>query len=134
PRRAEERRHDEQFSEHDSFYPPGRARSGRGAAGTIPQVRRFRTLALSLAAIAAAVACRREAPPAAADRFAGAPIVLISIDTLRADHLPAYGYRSGSTPAIDRLAGTGIVFDEVYSQVPLTLPSHASLFTGRLPL
>jgi arylsulfatase A-like enzyme/Tfp pilus assembly protein PilF len=97
------------------------------------QVRHVRTLALTLAAVASATACQRQ-PAAAADRFAGAPIVLISIDTLRADHLPAYGYRAGSTPAIDRLAGAGIVFDDVYSQVPLTLPSHASLFTGRLPL
>ena len=100
----------------------------------MPQVRHLRRLALTLAAVASATACQRQPPPAAADRFAGAPIVLISIDTLRADHLPAYGYRGGSTPAIDRLARAGIVFDDVYSQCPLTLPSHASLFTGRLPL
>jgi len=102
--------------------------------GKMPRVRHLRRLALTLAAVASATACQRQPPPAAADRFAGAPIVLISIDTLRADHLPAYGYRGGSTPAIDRLARAGIVFDDVYSQCPLTLPSHASLFTGRLPL
>jgi tetratricopeptide (TPR) repeat protein len=67
-------------------------------------------------------------------RFPHAPVVLISIDTLRADHLPLYGYRSGSTPALDRLARDAIVFDNAYSQVPLTLPSHASLLTGRLPI
>lgn len=67
-------------------------------------------------------------------RFPHAPIVLISIDTLRADHLPLYGYRSGSTPALDRLARDAIVFDNAYSQVPLTLPSHTSLLTGRLPI
>jgi tetratricopeptide (TPR) repeat protein len=60
--------------------------------------------------------------------------VLISIDTLRADHLPLYGYRNGSTPALDRFGRDAIVFDNAYSQVPLTLPSHASLLTGRLPL
>jgi choline-sulfatase len=92
------------------------------------------SFALVLLLGAAAAGCGRESPPAAADRFAGAPVILISIDTLRADHLPAYDYRGGSTPAIDRLAGRGIVFDDVYSQCPLTLPSHASLFTGRLPL
>ena len=92
-----------------------------------------RRFALSLALAAAATACGREAPPAAARSFPRAPIVLISIDTLRADHLPAYGYRGGSTPAIDRLAANGIVFEDAFSQVPLTLPSHASLLTGRLP-
>lgn len=65
--------------------------------------------------------------------FAGAPVVLISIDTLRADRLPAYGYAQGSTPAMDALAREGIVFEEVYSPCPLTLPSHASLLTGLLP-
>jgi arylsulfatase A-like enzyme/Tfp pilus assembly protein PilF len=62
-----------------------------------------------------------------------APIILISIDTLRADHLPAYGYRGVATPHIDDLARNGIVFDNAYSHVPLTLPSHATLFTGLLP-
>ena len=72
-------------------------------------------------------------PSQVATRFPGAPVILISIDTLRADHLPAYGYRAGSTPAIDRLAAAGVVFDEAYSQTPLTLPSHTTLLTGRLP-
>ena len=67
-------------------------------------------------------------------RFPNAPIVLVSIDTLRADHLPLYGYRSGSTPTLDHLGQAAVVFDNAYSQVPLTLPSHASLLTGRLPL
>ena len=61
------------------------------------------------------------------------PIILISIDALRADHLPAYGYRQVETPAIDTLAADGVVFDRAYSHAPQTLPSHASLLTGRLP-
>ena len=61
------------------------------------------------------------------------PIVLISIDTLRSDHLPAYGYSGVQTPAIERLRGDGIVFEDVWSPSPLTLPSHASIFTGLLP-
>lgn len=61
------------------------------------------------------------------------PVFIISIDTLRADRLPAYGYTSGSTPAIDALRSDSILFAEAYAQVPLTLPSHASLFTGRPP-
>jgi arylsulfatase A-like enzyme/Tfp pilus assembly protein PilF len=61
------------------------------------------------------------------------PIVVLSIDTLRADHLPAYGYRKVKTPAIDALAADGVVFERAYSHAPQTLPAHASLLSGRLP-
>ena len=61
------------------------------------------------------------------------PIVLISIDTLRADHLPIYGYRRVKTPAIDALAADGLVFDRAYAHSPQTLPSHVSILSGRLP-
>ncbi|HSP13628.1 MAG TPA: sulfatase-like hydrolase/transferase [Thermoanaerobaculia bacterium] len=65
--------------------------------------------------------------------FAGAPVVLISIDTLRADHLPLYGYRAVETPAIDELGRDGVVFDQAWSHCPMTLPSHVSMLTGELP-
>jgi choline-sulfatase len=61
------------------------------------------------------------------------PVVLISIDTLRADHLPVYGYRTIRTPTIDALAADGIVFDNAYAHAPQTLPSHVSILSGRLP-
>ena len=61
------------------------------------------------------------------------PIVLISIDTLRSDRLPAYGYRGVATPAIDALGRDAILFERVYSPVPLTMPAHASILTGLLP-
>jgi choline-sulfatase len=61
------------------------------------------------------------------------PVFVISIDTLRADRLPAYGYTKGSTPALDAFRRDAILFQHAYAQVPLTLPSHASLFTGALP-
>jgi arylsulfatase A-like enzyme/predicted Zn-dependent protease len=61
------------------------------------------------------------------------PIVLISIDTLRADHLPAYGYRKVKTPAIDALAADGVVFERAYSHAPQTLPAHVALLSGQLP-
>jgi arylsulfatase A-like enzyme/Flp pilus assembly protein TadD len=61
------------------------------------------------------------------------PVVLISVDTLRADHLPVYGYTKVRTPAIDALAADGIVFERAYAHVPQTLPSHASILTGQLP-
>jgi arylsulfatase A-like enzyme/predicted Zn-dependent protease len=61
------------------------------------------------------------------------PIVVISIDTLRADHLPAYGYKKVRTPAIDALAADGVVFERAYSHAPQTLPAHASILSGQLP-
>jgi len=60
-------------------------------------------------------------------------VILISIDTLRADHLPAYGYAKVETPNLDALQRDSILFENAYSQCPLTLPSHASMLTGLLP-
>jgi arylsulfatase A-like enzyme/Tfp pilus assembly protein PilF len=60
-------------------------------------------------------------------------VILISIDTLRADHLSCYGYTLLKTPHIDSLANGGTVFTSINSQVPITLPSHASLFTSTYP-
>ncbi len=65
--------------------------------------------------------------------FAGAPVVLISIDTLRSDRLPAYGYTAVETPAIDAFRCDAILFERAYSHYPLTLPSHVSLLSGMLP-
>ena len=60
-------------------------------------------------------------------------IILISVDTLRADRLGAYGYKAAATPAIDSLAADSIVFERAIAQVPLTWPSHAAIFTGTYP-
>jgi choline-sulfatase len=62
-----------------------------------------------------------------------APVILISIDTLRADHLSAYGYRRIRTPHIDSFAQHGTLFTNVEAQIPFTLPSHTSLFTSTYP-
>ena len=62
-----------------------------------------------------------------------APIIIISIDTLRSDHLPAYGYGKIETPNIDAFRNDAILYQRAYSHCPLTLVSHASLFTGALP-
>lgn len=75
---------------------------------------------------------------AAARQFSGAyptdgPVILISIDTLRADHLPAYGYTKVRTPNIDALAAAGTTFERAYSHAPQTLPAHASILSGELP-
>jgi arylsulfatase A-like enzyme/Flp pilus assembly protein TadD len=61
------------------------------------------------------------------------PIILISIDTLRADHLSLYGYNKGRTPNIEALARDGVVFERAYAHAPQTLPSHTSILTGQLP-
>jgi arylsulfatase A-like enzyme len=67
-------------------------------------------------------------PPAAA----GAPnILVIVVDTLRADHLSTYGYARATSPSIDRLAQQGVLFENAISTSSWTLPSHASLVTGR---
>jgi len=80
--------------------------------------------------LAAASGCRRGE---GARVFPKAPVILISVDTLRADHLPAYGYGKVQTPHLDALRRDSILFENAYAHVPLTLPSHASLFTGLLP-
>lgn len=77
-------------------------------------------------------ACGRSAPspqPAAAIRN----VVLVTIDTLRADHVGAYGYAAARTPAIDALARDGVLFTHAYAAAPITLTSHASLMTGLYP-
>jgi arylsulfatase len=60
-------------------------------------------------------------------------VFLITVDTLRADRLGAYGSRRNLTPRLDALAETSLVFDHAYSTAPLTLPSVSSLLTGRHP-
>ena len=61
-------------------------------------------------------------------------VLVITVDTLRADRLGCYGYDRPTSPAIDRLAESGVRFEAVYSQAPLTLPSHCSIFTSRYTL
>jgi arylsulfatase A-like enzyme/Flp pilus assembly protein TadD len=60
-------------------------------------------------------------------------VVLITIDTLRADRLGCYGYANIETPNLDRLAMRGVLFENAVAQAPLTSPSHASMFTGLYP-
>jgi arylsulfatase A-like enzyme len=62
---------------------------------------------------------------------AGSNVILISIDSLRADHLGAYGYPKPTSPEIDRLAAGGVLFRHSISTTSWTLPSHMSLLTGR---
>ena len=59
-------------------------------------------------------------------------VLLVSIDTLRADHVGAYGYERNTTPHLDALAASGILFTDCTAQAPYTLPSHVSMFSGQL--
>src|SRR5205809_4934515 len=98
---------------------------------------RDRTMRSSVAAIfllttmMSAAACRagasRSSPP---DR---PNVLLVTIDTLRADHVGCYGYEAASTPTIDGLASRDISFETALTNAPLTGPSHASILTGRIP-
>jgi arylsulfatase A-like enzyme/Flp pilus assembly protein TadD len=60
-------------------------------------------------------------------------LLLVTLDTVRADHLGSYGYAAAETPWLDRLAREGVRFEQASATAPLTLPSHASLLSGLLP-
>ena len=90
-------------------------------------------LAAALLVAVATMACSGGGSGATPGPFPGAPVVIISIDTLRSDHLPVYGYDKVDTPNIDALRRDAVLFRRAFSHCPLTLPSHVSLLTGLLP-
>lgn len=93
--------------------------------------RRRKRCALFLAAVFAAVgACRSEPPPPQNPRSARPNILLISLCSVRADHMSLYGYRRRTTPNFEALAGRAIVFEHAAAQWPKTAPSFASIMTG----
>lgn len=101
----------------------------------VKRLRRWRfaiiLIVVSAAVLAAASAGWRFARTSSAP--SNGPIIIICIDTLRADHLPLYGYRNVRTPAIDALAAEGVVFDHAYAHSPQALPSTVSILSGQLP-
>jgi arylsulfatase A-like enzyme/Flp pilus assembly protein TadD len=91
--------------------------------------------AAPVAALAAALAATT-APGCSTPRSPGvAPrrVVLITLDTTRADRIGCYGYAGAATPTLDRLASGGVLFANAVAPTPITLPSHATLFTGAYP-
>ena len=91
-----------------------------------------RPLSAAVAALLLVAGCRRERP---AGSSAGRPnVLLVTIDTLRADHVGCYGRAGAATPTLDALAARGVRFGTAIAHVPLTGPSHASILTGRTPL
>lgn len=98
---------------------PGALVSRRSIASTL--------CLLALTACGGLTACGAGAP-------AGPPsLILVSIDTLRADRLGAYGNKDGLTPNLDAFAGEATLFEHAYSQATQTAPSHGSMFTSRYP-
>ena len=93
--------------------------------GTFPHNRRAAAAILSLFVH---LGCGGAVPDASRSN-----LLLVTVDTLHADRLGAYGYEAIETPAIDRLAGEGVRFVRTVTPVPLTLPAHASLMTGMTP-
>jgi Flp pilus assembly protein TadD len=98
-----------------AFAPPGR--------------HTLRTIALAIALLAGAALSG-----CAAASGKGRDLLLVTLDTVRADRVGAYGYGPAETPALDRLAREGVRFENAVAAAPLTLPSHATILTGRLPL
>jgi arylsulfatase A-like enzyme len=92
------------------------------------------SMALVASALAAAVAVAAQGWPRPVASSDDRPnIVLISIDTLRADHLGLYGYPRDTSPHLQEFARAAVTFERAYSNSPWTLPSHASIFTGLDP-
>jgi arylsulfatase A-like enzyme/Tfp pilus assembly protein PilF len=84
--------------------------------------------------VAFAASCRQnETPESAALAARDANVLLITVDTTRADHLSCFGSHGARTPHLDSLAARGVLFTHATAQVPLTLPSHACIMTGSYP-
>jgi choline-sulfatase len=91
-----------------------------------------------VAALTSLASCRSPVKPAQTQQEVATPpratnIVLVTIDTLRADRLGSYGYSKGQTPNLDHFARNGVLFENAVTPTPLTAPSHASIFTGLYP-
>jgi arylsulfatase A-like enzyme/Flp pilus assembly protein TadD len=117
----------------DAGYRGGR--SGRGAFFSLRPRRPLRLFLIVGAVIVAAAAVwlwRSRSLQADLRPIAGQNVLLVTIDTLRADALGCYG-GPASTPALDRLAAEGVRFDFAHAHAVLTLPSHTSILTGQYP-
>jgi len=87
-----------------------------------------------IVALAAFFAIRFLRPGVKIEKDSRLNVLLITLDTTRADRLGCYGYERARTPNLDGLASAGVRFENVYCQVPLTTPSHCSILTGTYPL
>ena len=97
----------------------------------VASTRVFLVVLIAASALSAGCASGENAAPDASTR--AEHVLLITVDTLRADRVGAYGHARASTPALDSLARAGIRFDRAFATAPITQTSHASLLTGRYP-
>jgi arylsulfatase A-like enzyme len=97
----------------------------------MPMARSHRAGPLAVAVVAFVTAACAPDGPSSHSPFAGYNVVLVSIDTLRADRLGTYGHDAPTSPWLDRLARSAVVFEDVISAAPTTAPSHRSIFSGR---
>ena len=109
-----------------SFGARANARARRDVGGSRPPTNMKLTNALLLLPLLAFSACGKE-PKERPN------IVLITLDTTRADHLGCYGYERPTSPVLDALARESVVYDNAYAVSSWTMPTHASLFTGKFP-
>ncbi|HXE90164.1 MAG TPA: sulfatase-like hydrolase/transferase [Terriglobales bacterium] len=94
----------------------------------------IRSMAAAVFAVLLALPAMAQPPAKRVSRLPARPnVLLITVDTLRADRIGAYGATNVFTPAVDALAKDGILFERALAQVPLTLPSHAGILTGMYP-
>lgn len=104
--------------------------------GTTMETSIFRLFAACVAlacAVMLSTSCQQTDHPPLRERLQHLNVILITVDTLRADHVGAYGSKA-ATPNLDRIAREGTVFSRCIAQVPLTLPSHTTILSGTYPL
>ena len=109
--------------------PHRNGRSGASRAWSATSLHPARLLTVALFLGLAGSCSRGRAVPL----FPKAPVILISIDTMRADRLPAYGYSKVRTPHLDRFQQEAWFFEDPYTPCPMTLPAHTTMLTGELP-
>jgi arylsulfatase A-like enzyme/tetratricopeptide (TPR) repeat protein len=112
---------------------PATAETAKGGRSRMPRPGLVAVVVIVAAAAVAAVLLLRPSGRASVTRDGGLNVLLVTLDTTRADRLGCYGYAGAKTPNLDALARDGVRFENVYAQVPLTLPSHCSIMTGEYP-
>ena len=112
---------------HDKFLARPIRRSTGSRMKTKLRQRRARRTPLAVLLLCAAAGCGGESERPDYN------VILVSIDTLRADHVGAYGYQRQTTPYVDEFASGSVLFTEAVAPAPQTLPSHASIFTSLIP-
>jgi len=116
-------------------HPAGsQSSNSKRSRGAKPKIFIIITLAVVILAIAIIFLVKQKAVLYKLKETSPFNILLITLDTTRADHLGCYGYKEAKTPNLDKLAGEGIRFANAYCSVPLTLPSHTTILTGLEPV